>query len=162
MSKYSLVAFDDDGRYVDVDMSHWQSQETLLGMCIHCRKIITEAAGFARCGTDDVLHLDCVRVYHPSELLSHVESYHKIQHLYSRFGEVLDDADAEFQFHMPEKGDSWKTCEIRQLFNPFITVLAKAVVASDGDDDLAFYDEMIDLLNMCLMVAERFRRDKLW
>ncbi len=86
----------------------------------------------------------------------------RIQNLYSRFGEVLNDADREFMSHMEEKGDSWKTCEIGQLFLPFITVFAKAVVASSGDDDLAFYDELVDLLNMTLMMAERFRRDKLW
>lgn len=69
-----------------------------------------------------------------------------------RFGEVLKDMSDEFERHFPEKGDSWEDCDLCEL----VSVLNAAF---EGYwDDLGSEnerDQLIDIANICLMLATR-------
>ena len=90
-------------------------------------------------------------------MFGHYRKYHSIQHLYSRFGDMMADSQVEFMMHHKTKGDSWQDCVLADLIVPLIKVFCKFVLTEQ--DIQQSYDELIDLMLMCLMAGTRYQME---
>ena len=76
--------------------------------------------------------------------------------LLERFCNTLSAMEQEFQRHFPAKKDSWKTmpiAELQQLRRRITEKLTTATVTKEQ------HEEMIDLLVVNLMIAERLQEE---
>ena len=69
-----------------------------------------------------------------------------------RFGQVLKDMSDEFLRHFPEKGDSWECCEVSNLNYALYQVFEQYLDDVGTENER---DQVIDIANVCLMLAAR-------
>ena len=144
--------------YIDDTMTVWNIKSYLADeVCNRCGKTLTMSdSAFLNSKDHEVVCEDCVREILPVTIFSHYRNYHKVEHLFARFGPMMNDMQEEFLRHVPEKGDSWEDCEMTNLVVPLIKVACKFILA---DTEEISYEELIDLGNMCLMTGTRYRRE---
>ena len=64
------------------------------------------------------------------------------------FKEFDNAMDAEYMRHFPEKGDSWKTCNIRYLWDKLRSTTSYMPVSDPG--------HLLDVALMCRMIWTRY------
>lgn len=71
------------------------------------------------------------------------------------FGDALSDVANLYSIHRKAKGDSWQEMDIRDLRSRLSTEFAEWVGCKDAG--LCEYNELLDVVNMALMLAQRLR-----
>lgn len=145
--------------YIDDKMIAWRLQHHVVGLvCNRCEKKLGDDNFAYMNGKDHEIVCDlCVRDILPGEMFDHYRKYHSIAHLYSRFGDMMRDSQVEFMMHHEKKRDSWETRDMTDLIIQLIRVFCKFTITEN--DMQATYDELIDLMLMCLMTGVRYKKE---
>jgi len=66
-------------------------------------------------------------------------------------GDFIEEMKKEYMRHIPKKGDSWKTCDLKWLTDLFQRT---SLAVMDDADDGKFSNpgELIDVANICAMI----------
>ena len=91
----------------------------------------------------------------------------------SNFDKVLEDCDNLWKIHKKNKGDSWRRMgfavianlvkeEYHEWRNNYRNTL-KAIADNESDKEIEYeeeqYQELLDLINVCLIAAEKLRME---
>jgi hypothetical protein len=92
-------------------------------------------------------------------MFKHYYDFHSVQHLMSRFDDMLKMCQVEFLLHLEKKKDTWQDASVHSMVWKTEEVAAKLTVAFHARDAKAVYDELIDLMLMCLMTGTLLRKE---
>jgi len=73
------------------------------------------------------------------------------------FKEVLREAELVYQTHEPEKGDSWRTCDIQFLEDKLADEVREVQNATLVDGK---FKEILDVINIALMLGVRLDKER--
>lgn len=72
--------------------------------------------------------------------------------------QVIEDAIKKYQSKIKEYGHSWKTMDMQKLYNRLDEELLE--FDNCGEDVEATYNELLDVINVCTMLASRLKHIK--